>query len=334
MSSSPQVSILVPVYNRADCVEQTLNSALEQTFSDFEVVVVDNCSSDTSWEVVQRVAARDPRVRVFRNDSNIGPVRNWLRCVREARGNLVKILWSDDLLHRDFLAEAVPLMANGDIGFVYSPAIIFFGENPLDGNTFYNRTPLGCRPTAEFIEGTLLKRDYPVSPGCALFRLKDIQDCLLEQVPNRVGSDFAMHAIGPDALLFLLVAERYPFFYRLAQPLSYFRAHPGAITLSEGKSKIALHYDLAKAWFVSRGDLPPGLVSKFNSGLFVDLLVFRGKPFGLRRLSDFYPEAGQHPLSVAYLPISVGSLLARVTRKIPPWIKRTLRTPLTKSAQA
>ena len=92
MSIAPQVSILVPVYNRAHCIEQTLASALEQTFTDLEVVVVDNCSTDGSWELIQRVATRDPRVRVFRNDSNIGPVRNWLRCVREARGELGQIL--------------------------------------------------------------------------------------------------------------------------------------------------------------------------------------------------------------------------------------------------
>ena len=244
--------------------------------------------------------------------------------MREARGELGKILWSDDLLHREYLAQAVPPMADVAVGFVYSPAVIFFGEDPLNGNTFYQSTPLGCRPAAEFIEGSLLKRDYPVSPGCALFRLEDMRDCLLEQVPNRVGSDFAMHAIGPDVLLFLLVAERYPFFYRLAQPLSYFRSHPGSITLSAGKSKIALHYDMAKAWFVSRAGLPPCLVAQFNSVLFVDLLVFRGKPFGLRQRADFYPEAGRHHISVAYLPVAAANLLARIARKLLPWLRHTL----------
>lgn len=328
MSASPKVSILVPVYNRANYIEETLAAALDQTFGDFEVVVIDNCSTDGSWELIQRVAARDGRLRIFRNEDNIGPVRNWQRCVREARGELGKILWSDDLLHPEYLAEAVPLMASAEIGFVYSPAVIFFGEDPLDGLVLYNGTPPGCRPTVEFIKGSLLKgslfrRDYPVSPGCALFRLKDMRDCFLDEVPNRVGSDFAMHAIGPDVLLFLLVAERYPFFYRLVQPLAYFRAHPGAITVASGKSKMALHYDIAKAWFVSRADLPPGLVAQFNSTLFIDLLVFRGRPFGLRRRADFYPQAGQHPLSVAYLPVAAANLLARIARQVRPWLRRT-----------
>ena len=324
MNSSPRVSILVPVYNRAHCIEQTLTSALEQTFTDLEVVVVDNCSTDASWELVQRVAARDPRVRVFRNDCNIGPVRNWLRCVREARGELGKILWSDDLLHREYLAQAVPPMADEAVGCVYSEAVIFFGENPLNGMLRYGSSPPGRRPSAELIEGILLKGDYPVSPSNALFRLKDIRDCLLEQVPNRVNSDFAMHGIGSDVLLFLLVGERSPFYYRLAQQLSYFRAHPDSITQKAGSSKITLHYDIAKAWFVSRGDLPPGLVAQFNAMLLIDLLAFRGRRFGLRRLADFYPEAVRQPLSAAYLPVSVAYLLARIARKIRFWLRRTL----------
>lgn len=317
MSTSPHVSILVPVYNRAYCIEQSLASALEQTFGDLEVVVVDNCSTDGSWELIQQVAARDARVRVFRNDSNIGPVRNWLRCVREARGELGQMLFSDDLLHREFLAQAVPPMADTAVGFAYSEAVIFFGEDPQDGIPRYRSTPPGRRPTAELIEGIILgQRDYPVCPSNALFRLKDMRDCLLEQVPNRVGSDFAMHGIGSNTLLFLLVAERYPFYYRLTQQLSYFRAHPDSITQTEGNDKVVLHYDIANAWFVSRSELSPRLVAQFNAALFIHLLLFRGKPFGLRRLSDFYPESVRHPLSVAYLPVSVAYVLSRIARKI------------------
>ncbi len=316
------VSILVPVYNRADYIEQTLASALEQTFSDLEVVVVDNCSTDGSWELIEQVAARDARVRVFRNDSNIGPVRNWLRCVREARGELGKILWSDDLLHREFLAQTVPPLADAAVGFVYSEAVVFSGADPLDGIARYRSTPPGRQSAAELIEGILLKGDYPVSPSNALFRMMDVRDCLLEQVPNRVNSDFAMHGIGGDALLFLLVAERYPFVYRLTQQLCYFRAHPDSITHTAGSGKIALHYDIAKAWFVSRGDLPPGLVAQFNAMLFIDLLVFRGNPYGLRRVADFYPEAQRRPVSVAYLPVSVAYLLARSARRILPGLTK------------
>lgn len=315
--ATPRVSILIPVYNRADCIEATLACALGQTVTDLEVVVVDNCSSDGSWELIQAVAARDPRVRAFRNDSNIGPVRNWLRCVQEARGEFGKILWSDDLLHPEFLARALAAMADPGVGFAYSPALVFTGEDPLAGVPYYDSVPAGSRPSTDFIDGILLARDYPVSPGCALFRLADMRDCLLEQVPNRVDSDFAMHAIGNDVLLFLLVAARYPRFVRLADPLSYFRDHPGSITVSSARGKIPLHYDIAKAWFVAKHPPAPAVAARFNALLFLDLLAFRHNAFGLHRVDDFYPASASRPIAWPWLALRVAFLvLRRIGRRL------------------
>ena len=78
---SPRVSILIPVYNREALIGECIQSALFQTFTDFEVIIVDNASTDNTWGICQRFAEQDKRVRVFRNEKNIGPVRNWRRCV-------------------------------------------------------------------------------------------------------------------------------------------------------------------------------------------------------------------------------------------------------------
>lgn len=300
-SSCNKVSILIPVYNRAHCIEETLASALDQTWRDIEVVVVDNASTDASWELIKSMAARDPRVRAFRNDSNIGPVRNWLRCVREATGAYGKILWSDDLMHPSFIEKALAAMADPEVGVVYSPALIFSGDNPRVGQSRYETSPVGEMAALSFIEGLLLGGDYPVSPGCAIFRLGDIRDCLLEQVPNQVGSDFSMHAIGNDVLLFLLVAVRYRKVVRLAEPLSYFREHAGSITLSSSPGKVTLNYAIAEAYFISQVALPKALVARFNALLWIYSLRFRGNAMGLRRVADFYPKPAVHSLDHFYL---------------------------------
>src|SRR6266508_5714193 len=82
----PSVSLLVPVFNRADLIGPCLDSALAQTMGDLEVVVVDGASTDGTWEVCLRYAEADPRVRVIRESRNSGPVRGWWRCVEEAKG--------------------------------------------------------------------------------------------------------------------------------------------------------------------------------------------------------------------------------------------------------
>ena len=72
----PRVSIGVPVYNGDRFLAETLDAILAQTFADFEVVIVDNASTDRTAEIGQAYAARDPRISYQRNPANIGAMRN------------------------------------------------------------------------------------------------------------------------------------------------------------------------------------------------------------------------------------------------------------------
>jgi succinoglycan biosynthesis protein ExoO len=91
------VSVIVPAYNAAGCLERALNSALAQTMADLEVIVVDDGSQDTTLEVARRVAARDSRVRVFSNEHNRGVAESRNRAVKAARGEWIAVLDADDV---------------------------------------------------------------------------------------------------------------------------------------------------------------------------------------------------------------------------------------------
>src|SRR2546427_6401542 len=106
--TAPLVSILIPVYNRKQLVGPCIQSALDQTVREFEVVIVDNASTDGTWQVCEAFAAKDKRVRVIRDPLNVGPVRNWQRCMQEAGGLYGKILFSDDLIEPTFLERTLP----------------------------------------------------------------------------------------------------------------------------------------------------------------------------------------------------------------------------------
>lgn len=311
------VSILIPTYNREHCIAETLSSALAQTYSNIEIVLVDNASTDATWDIVSEFAGRDARVRAFRNESNIGPVRNWLRCVEYAAGDYIKILWSDDLIHSSFLAKTMPALQDERVGFVYSSVRVFAGDSPENGDFYYTVLGTGRHPTSIYLEGGLLGYDFPVSPGCALFRAHDVRECLLEQVPNRVGSDFSMHAIGNDLLLFLLIAARYPYFSVIADPLSYFRSHAGSITVSSTPGRIPLHYDLAKAYFLSQVSLDDRLCRRFNATLLLHRLRYNAAAarYNIHRLADFYPHGVEPTVDYVYLLRMLVKGLLRLLRK-------------------
>lgn len=104
----PKVSICIPAYNRRNLFRATLWSVLQQTFPDFEVLVSDNASEEDLKADV--IAANDPRVRYFRQKTNIGGQKNFLFLQTKAAGEYVLFLCSDDLLMPDCLAKAVAAM--------------------------------------------------------------------------------------------------------------------------------------------------------------------------------------------------------------------------------
>lgn len=111
---SPRVSVVVPAYNNGDYVEQTLRSVLDQTYTDFELVVADHASQDDTWDRIQPFA-QDPRVRLERTEAGGGARRNWNRVSELARGELIKLVCGDDLLRPTMLAEQVAALdAAGD----------------------------------------------------------------------------------------------------------------------------------------------------------------------------------------------------------------------------
>jgi glycosyltransferase involved in cell wall biosynthesis len=106
-SSQPRVSFGLPVYNEEAAIRRCLDSILAQDFTDFEVVVSDNASTDRTREIVAEYVARDPRVRLFVNDRNVGGNANFNLAFDRARGELFRWIGADDLLEPTYLSASV-----------------------------------------------------------------------------------------------------------------------------------------------------------------------------------------------------------------------------------
>ena len=95
---APKISVLIPTRNYARYLPEALDSVLIQDYSDFEVLISDNASTDGTPEVTARYAARDRRIRVHRHEEDLGMVQNFNWCLHQARGEYIKYLFGDDLL--------------------------------------------------------------------------------------------------------------------------------------------------------------------------------------------------------------------------------------------
>jgi glycosyltransferase involved in cell wall biosynthesis len=107
---APLVSIGIPVRNGQRYISQALDSLLAQTLSDLEIIVCDNNSSDNTPAICQAYAARDSRVRYFRNERDLGPAGNHNRCFAHARGIYFKWHAYDDLCDPTFLEKCVAVL--------------------------------------------------------------------------------------------------------------------------------------------------------------------------------------------------------------------------------
>ena len=115
---SRRVSVLMTAYNRAPYIGAAIESVLAQTFGDFELLITDNCSTDDSFAIAKRYETLDPRIRVVRNERNLGQFGNRNRAAELAKAPLLKYHDSDDLMYPHCLAVMVAMMdAEPSAGF-------------------------------------------------------------------------------------------------------------------------------------------------------------------------------------------------------------------------
>ena len=119
MNAVPRVSVCIPAYAAAAFLRSAVQSVLDQTYGDLEVIVVDDASTDGTLESISGLS--DPRIRRYSNPSNLGGGANWNRAASLARGKWIKILCSDDLLRPRCLEEQVRILEDprwADVGLV------------------------------------------------------------------------------------------------------------------------------------------------------------------------------------------------------------------------
>ena len=134
MSTAPKVTVVIPTYNAENYLAAAVDSVLRQTFSDYELLILDNASTDGTPTLMGRYT--DSRVAYRRNSENLGLAGNVARGIREARGHYIIFLGADDIWEPQFLAKAVAFLeAAPQISMVHGPAAWIDEEGRRFGGT-------------------------------------------------------------------------------------------------------------------------------------------------------------------------------------------------------
>ena len=189
--SKPLVSVIIPTFNRGYCLEESIRSVLQQSFADFELIVVDDGSTDNTSELV----ARFPAVKLIRLEKNRGVSFARNRGMVEAQGDCIAFLDSDDLWEKDKLASQVKWIERG-FHAVYTDEIWIRNRvrvNPMNKHRKYS--------------GDIFRYCLPlciVSPSSVLLRA---------EVLREVGGFDESMPVCEDYDLWLRIAKHYPFHF-------------------------------------------------------------------------------------------------------------------------
>ena len=121
------MSVIVPNYNHASFLKQRVDSILNQTYQDFELIILDDCSTDNSREIIETHRNNSKIRHIVYNDQNSGsPFKQWQKGIELAKGEFIWIAESDDWCEATFLEEMIPLLKDESIG------LCFCGSNWVD----------------------------------------------------------------------------------------------------------------------------------------------------------------------------------------------------------
>ena len=151
----PVFSIITPVFNASRWLPEMLASVSAQTFTDWEHILVDDCSTDDSVAVIENAAARDPRIRLLKMESNSGPARARNRAIEAAQGRYIALLDSDDLWLPHKLERCLAFMQATPCAFSYHAfryasedmskvGIVVVGPPRLDLASLHTRRGIHC----------------------------------------------------------------------------------------------------------------------------------------------------------------------------------------------
>lgn len=214
------VSIVMPSYNTADYIAESIKSVQAQTYSNWELIIVDDCSTDDSMDVIK--AFKEPRIRLLQNEKNSGAAISRNYALREAKGKWIAFLDSDDIWLPDKLEKQIRFMEDNNYSFTFT-----------DYRTCLNGAWMPYINTGPDV--VTKKKMYDYCYFSTITVMYEREKIGLVQIADlRKNNDYAMW----------LQAIEKSNAYRLPECLSFYIKHDGSVSGGRKIKLIKWHYKL------------------------------------------------------------------------------------------
>jgi len=212
------VSIITPSYNSKQFIQDTIDSVLAQTYQNWEMIIVDDYSSDGSVAYIRSIIKEDKRFRLIALKQNVGAAKARNRAIQEAKGRYIAFLDSDDMWSIDKLEKQIRFMKEYTIALSYTS---YYSMEEISGKVIKEITIPKKIDYSELLKQNII--------GC-LTAMYDTEILGKVYMPNiRKRQDFA---------LWLKILKKVPYAYGIEEPLAYYRMRYNSISNNKFKASL------------------------------------------------------------------------------------------------
>lgn len=240
----PKVSVIIPNYNHANYLRQRIDSVLEQSYEDFEVIILDDCSPDDSRDIIKEYVNHPKISQIVYNEKNSGSTfKQWQKGIELARGEWIWIAESDDYCETDFLEKVLKSTVENDavLGFSLSR---FVNEKRELGRRRFPSVEGDVTDGKEYVKNKLLYSNHIYNASMVVFK----KDCLDRGIFKTIES----FKYAGDWVFFADLAKKGKI-TEVKEYLNYFRRHSQNVTGSAMKKGLSFTEGLTAVKMIKKG---------------------------------------------------------------------------------
>ncbi|MHA1757627.1 MAG: glycosyltransferase family 2 protein [Promethearchaeota archaeon] len=208
-----EISVLMPSFNHSQFIREAIESVLDQTYKDFEFIIIDDCSSDNSVEIIKLYKKKDNRIRLICHSKNMGIAKTQNELIELARGKYIAFINSDDVWIKNKLEKQMKILKKNEDLIVWSDGIIIDKNSKYSKLTFLEKYKSNDRKKRGNIFYELLKGNY-IFFSSLILKKSNLGDL-------RFNDKFKLIS---DYLFELKLASNYRY-YATNEPLAKYRLH-------------------------------------------------------------------------------------------------------------